>query len=214
VGAEDLEAVIDEVARFLTGQSAPSSVGRFLTTVLFTDIVGSTERAIQLGDRRWSELLDTHDDGVRHHLARNRGKEIKTTGDGFLACFGTPSEAIRCALDIADSAQKLGIEIRAGLHSGECEWRGDDIAGVAVHVAARISAIAGPGQVLVSRTVSDLVDGSGLDFSEGGSHQLRGLPGTWELFTAVSESNKQDSANGDAVRENGQPPEPKYWLQV
>jgi len=189
VGAENLEEVVDEVARFLTGQSAPSSAGRFLTTVLFTDIVGSTERAIQLGDRRWSELLDTHDDGVRHHLARNRGKEIKTTGDGFLACFGTPSEAIRCALDIASSAKKLGIEVRAGLHSGECEWRGDDIAGVAVHVAARISALAGPGQVLVSRTVSDLVDGSGLGFGEGGSHQLKGLPGTWDLFTAVGESN-------------------------
>ena len=189
VGAENLEAVIDEVAKFLTGQSAPSSAGRFLTTVLFTDIVGSTERAIQLGDRRWSELLDTHDDGVRHHLDRNHGKEIKTTGDGFLACFGTPSEAIRCALDIAGSAKKLGIEVRAGLHSGECEWRGDDIAGVAVHVAARISAIAGPGQVLVSRTVSDLVDGSGLDFSEGGSHQLKGLPGNWDLFTALGESN-------------------------
>jgi class 3 adenylate cyclase len=180
----DHAPVLDAVAEFLTGQRSAVVTDRFLTTVLFTDIVGSTERAVSLGDQRWRALLDAHDRSVRDALRRYAGREIKTTGDGFLACFDGPARAVDCAADITRSAHTLGIEVRAGLHTGECERRGDDIAGFAVHVAARVGALAGPGEVLVSRTVTDLVAGSGLTFTDRGEHPLKGLPDTWQLFAA------------------------------
>ena len=156
---------------------------RVLATVLFTDIVRSTERSVELGDRRWRELLDSHDAMVRRQLTRFRGREVKTTGDGFLASFDGPARAIRCAAAISDGAHQLGLQVRAGLHTGECEPRGDDLAGVAVTTACRVMELAGPGEVLVSNTVKDLVAGSGLAFSERGAAELRGVPGEWRLFS-------------------------------
>lgn len=178
----DHEPVMSEVAQFLTGERLPLEVDRILTTVLFTDIVGSTERAASLGDRRWRSLLDAHDQSVREQLRRFRGKEIKTTGDGFLASFDGPARAIRCAQATLEATQKLGLELRLGLHTGECELRGDDLGGLAVHIAARVGALAEPGDVLVSGTVKDLVVGSGIPFVARGEHQLKGVPGDWKLF--------------------------------
>lgn len=182
----DFVGLIDEVAEFLTGQRPPVDVDRILTTVLFTDIVASTERAVELGDQRWRELLDTHDRAVREQLHRFRGQEINTTGDGFVACFDGPARAIQCAIEITRASHRLGLAVRAGLHTGECERRGADIAGLAVHVAARVGALAGPGDVLVSRTVTDLVAGSGISFDDRGEHALKGIPGNWQLFAANS----------------------------
>ena len=153
---------------------------------MFTDIAKSTERAVSMGDRRWHELLDAHDAAVRRELQRFRGQEVNTTGDGFLACFDGPARAIRCARAIHEQAQKLGIEVRAGLHTGECETRGDDLAGVAVHIAARVAALAKPGDVLCSRTVTDLVAGSGITFTDRGVHSLKGVPGRWHTFAVES----------------------------
>jgi class 3 adenylate cyclase len=184
--ADDADVVIDLVAEFLTGSYAPRIVERRLTTVLFTDIVGSTERAVALGDRRWRGLLDAHDELVRLRLGRFGGHEVKSTGDGFLACFDAPSDAVLCALDIARSAARMGIEIRSGIHSGECELRGDDLAGLTVHVAARIEAIAGPGEVLSSATVKDLVTDGSVGFHERGVHGLKGVGGEWPLFAATA----------------------------
>jgi class 3 adenylate cyclase len=150
--------------------------------VLFTDIVGSTERAAELGDRRWRDLLDSHHGLVRRELARSRGREVKTTGDGFLATFDGPARAIRYVSAIRDAVRSLGIEIKAGLHTGECEVRGDDVGGIAVHIAARVAASAGPGEVLVSGTVKDLVAGSGIEFADRGTHRLKGVPERWRLF--------------------------------
>jgi class 3 adenylate cyclase/pimeloyl-ACP methyl ester carboxylesterase len=178
----DYEPVISEVAGFLTGQRPPVEVDRILTTVLFTDIVASTERAASEGDQRWRTLLDAHDRAVRSELTRFRGKEIKTTGDGFMVCFDGPARAIHCAEAIARATSTLGIRVRSGVHTGECEVRGDDLAGLAVHVAARVGALAGPEEVLVSSTVKDLVAGSGIAFRERGEHALKGVPGTWKLF--------------------------------
>jgi class 3 adenylate cyclase len=155
-----------------------------LATVLFTDICDSTARAAELGDARWRDLLERHDDLVRRHLGRYRGREVKTTGDGFLATFDGPARAIRCAGDISQAVRALGIEIRAGLHTGECEVRGDDVAGMAVHIGARVGATAQRGEVLVSSTVRDLVVGSGIEFTERGEHELKGVPGQWRLFAA------------------------------
>ncbi len=180
--AGDHGPVIGAVAEFLTGQRPMPTSDRFLTTVLFTDIVGSTERAVEVGDRRWRELLDTHDQSVRNELHRFGGREIKTTGDGFLACFDGPARAIDCATGIVRAAQGVGLEVRAGLHTGECERRGDDIAGVAVHIAARVGAHAAPREVLVSRTVTDLVAGSGIGFEDRGEQALKGIPDSWHLF--------------------------------
>lgn len=174
--------IADEVAEFLTGERLAVEAERILATVLFTDIVGSTERVASLGDRRWGSLLDLHDGAVRNELRRFRGKEIKTTGDGFLASFDGPARAIRCARAIEESTAELGIELRAGLHTGECDIRGDDLGGLAVHIAARVGALAAAGEVLVSGTVKDLVVGSGIEFTERGEHQLKGVPGTWRLF--------------------------------
>jgi class 3 adenylate cyclase len=182
--AGDQSAVLDAVMEFLTGQSSPVFADRFLTTVLFTDIVDSTTRAVSLGDQQWRALLDAHDRAVRDLFHRFDGREIKTTGDGFLACFDGPARAIYCATEIGRSAAALGIEVRAGLHTGEVERRGDDIAGFAVHVAARVGALAEPSEVLVTRTVTDLVAGSGLTFTDRGNHPLKGLPDTWQLFRA------------------------------
>jgi class 3 adenylate cyclase len=174
--------VVDEVAEFLTGERPVIDVERILATVLFTDIVGSTERVATLGDRRWRSLLDAHDRAVREQLRRFRGREINTTGDGFVASFDGTARAIRCAQAIIEVAGNLGVELRAGLHTGECEVRGDDLGGLAVHIAARVSSLAAAGEVLVSGTVNDLVVGSGIEFSERGENALKGVPGSWKLF--------------------------------
>jgi class 3 adenylate cyclase len=175
-----------EIAEFLTGQQSDVADDRILATVLFTDIVDSTRRAAEIGDRDWHALLDAHDAVVRSQLARFRGREVNTSGDGFLAMFDGPQRAIRCAMAIRDAVQALGIEVRAGLHTGECEVRGDDIGGIAVHIGARVSALAGPNEVLVSSTLRDLVIGSGLEFEERGAHQLKGVPGEWHLSAVTS----------------------------
>jgi class 3 adenylate cyclase len=175
-----------EIAQFLTGQQPEVADDRVLATVLFTDIVDSTRRAAEMGDRDWHALLDAHDAVVRSRLARFRGREVNTSGDGFLVMFDGPQRAIRCAMAIRDAVQSLGIEVRAGLHTGECEIRGDDIGGIAVHIGARVSALAGPNDVLVSSTLRDLVIGSGLEFEERGTHLLKGVPGEWRLFAVAS----------------------------
>jgi class 3 adenylate cyclase/pimeloyl-ACP methyl ester carboxylesterase len=174
-----------EIAKFLTGDQAEVTDDRVLATVLFTDIVDSTRRAAEIGDRDWHALLDAHDAVVRAQLGRFRGREVNTSGDGFLAMFDGPQRAIRCAMAIHDAVQALGIEVRAGLHTGECEIRGDDIGGIAVHIGARVSALAGPNDVLVSSTLRDLVIGSGLEFEDRGGHELKGVPGEWHLFAVA-----------------------------
>ena len=179
-------ASFQEIAAFLTGHQADVADDRVLATVLFTDIVDSTRRASEIGDRDWHALLDAHDAVVRSQLARFRGREVNTSGDGFLAMFDGPQRAIRCAMSIRDAVQALGIEVRAGLHTGECEVRGDDIGGIAVHIGARVSALAGANDVLVSSTLRDLVIGSGLEFEERGAHELKGVPGEWHLFAVAS----------------------------
>jgi class 3 adenylate cyclase len=180
----DADAVIDEIQQFLTGRRHQPETERVLKTVLFTDIVGSTERATELGDRRWRELLDAHDTATRLELDRYRGQEIKATGDGFVASFDGPARAIRCAQTIAATAPALGLDIRAGLHTGECELRGDDLAGIALHVGARVASLAGPGEVLVTSTVRDLVAGSGIEFTDRGRHVLKGVAGEWQVLMA------------------------------
>ena len=179
-------ASFQEIAEFLTGQQPEVADDRVLATVLFTDIVGSTRHAAEMGDRDWHALLDAHDAVVRSQLARFRGREVNTSGDGFLAMFDGPQRAIRCAMAIRDAVQSLGIEVRAGLHTGECEIRDDDIGGIAVHIGARVSALAGPNEVLVSSTLRDLVIGSGLEFEDQGAHQLKGVPGEWHLSAVTS----------------------------
>ena len=174
--------VLDEIAEFLTGERPEVEVERILTTVLFTDIVGSTARVASLGDERWHSLLDAHDRAVREQLRRFRGREINTTGDGFVISFDGPARAIRCAKAAIESTGKLGVQLRVGLHTGECEVRGDDLGGLAVHIAARVGALAAPGEVLVSGTVKDLVVGSGIEFADRGEHELKGVPGSWKLF--------------------------------
>jgi class 3 adenylate cyclase len=175
-----------EIAGFLTGQQVDLADDRVLATVLFTDIVDSTRRAAEIGDRDWHALLDAHDAVVRAQLVRFRGREVNTSGDGFLAMFDGPQRAIRCAMAIRDAVQALGIEVRAGLHTGECEVRGEDIGGIAVHIGARVSALAGPNEVLVSSTLRDLVIGSGLEFEQRGTHELKGVPGEWHLSAVAS----------------------------
>jgi class 3 adenylate cyclase len=175
---------LDAIEEFLTGRRHEPAVpvDRVLKTVLFTDIVESTARAAEEGDRRWHELLDRHDAEIRRELDRYRGQEVKTTGDGFLAAFDGPGRAINCAQSIAESSRDLGLEIRAGVHSGECELRGDDLAGIAVHIGARVASLAGPGEVLVTGTVRDLVNGSGIQFVDRGRHALKGVPGEWQVL--------------------------------
>jgi class 3 adenylate cyclase len=175
-----------EIAEFLTGHQADVADDRVLATVLFTDIVDSTRRAAEMCDRDWHALLDAHDAIVRSQLARFRGREVNTSGDGFLAMFDGPQRAIRCAMAIRDAVQALGLQVRAGLHTGECEVRGDEIGGIGVHIGARVSALAGPNDVLVSSTLRDLVIGSGLEFEARGAHELKGVPGEWRLFAVAS----------------------------
>jgi class 3 adenylate cyclase len=178
--------MFQEVAEFVSGERPPVEIDRVLTTVLFTDIVGSTVRAAELGDQRWRSLLDAHDTRVREQLRRFRGREIKTTGDGFSVAFDGPARAIQCAQAIVDAVQNLGLSVRAGLHAGECEVRGDDLAGLSVHIAARVGALAGANEVWVSSTVKDLVIGSGINFTDRGDHELKGVPGTWKLWAVES----------------------------
>jgi len=174
--------VLDAVEEFLTGHLPGHDSDRVLATVLFTDIVGSTEHAARMGDRRWKDLLAAHDALLGAEVERFRGRLIDTTGDGMLATFDGPGRGIRCACAIRDSVRSLGVEVRAGLHTGEIELRGTDVAGIAVHLAQRVSALANPAEVLVSRTVTDLVGGSGIEFEDRGDHQLKGVPGTWHLY--------------------------------
>jgi class 3 adenylate cyclase/pimeloyl-ACP methyl ester carboxylesterase len=181
------EVSLDAIEEFITG-SRPihdAAPDRILSTVLFTDIVDSTARASELGDRRWREILDRHDDVCREHVARFRGREVKQTGDGFLAAFDGPARAVQCGLAVSDAIRPLGVEIRAGVHTGECEQRGEDLGGIAVHIGARVAGLAGPGEVLVSRTVKDLVAGSGLRFDDRGEHTLKGVPDAWQLYAAA-----------------------------
>jgi class 3 adenylate cyclase len=175
-------ALAAEAEAFLTGERPVVEVERILTTVLFTDIVGSTAQAASLGDQRWRSLLDAHDKAIREQLKRFRGREIKQTGDGFVASFDGPARAIRCAQAIVEATGKLGVQLRVGLHTGECEVRGDDLGGLAVHIAARVGALAAPGEVLVSETVKGLIVGSGIPLSERGTHVLKGVPDEWRLF--------------------------------
>ena len=176
-------AVPDEIAEFLTGRH-PVDVERVLPTVMFTDIADSTATAASLGDRRWRSVLDAHDRAVREQLTRFRGNEINTTGDGFVASFDGPARAIRCGQAIIEATRPLGVDLRTGIHTGECEVRGDDLGGLAVHITARVGALALPGEVMVSSTVKDLVTGSGLEFEDRGEHELKGVPGTWRLYSA------------------------------
>jgi len=183
--AGDVDAIADEVQEFVTGVRDAPETDRVLATVLMTDIVGSTERATGLGDRRWRELLDAHDKLVDHELERFRGRKVNPTGDGILATFDGPARAVRCAQSLVVATRGLDIDIRAGLHTGEIELRGDDIGGIAVHIGARVSALAAPGEVLVSRTVTDLVAGSGIEFEDRGEHHLKGIPEPWHLYAVT-----------------------------
>jgi class 3 adenylate cyclase len=182
----DAGDVVAEVEEFLTGARHERAPDRVLATVLFTDICGSTERAAELGDRRWRELLQRHDEVVRSHVERHRGRAVKSTGDGVLATFDGPARAIQASQAIVDSVRQLGIEIRAGLHTGECEVIGDDVGGLAVHIGARVMSEAGAGEVMVSSTVKDLVVGAGIEFADRGEHDLKGVPGAWRLFAVES----------------------------
>jgi class 3 adenylate cyclase/pimeloyl-ACP methyl ester carboxylesterase len=181
----DADALLDEIEEFLTGSRHAPEPDRALATVLFTDIAGSTERAAALGDRRWRELLARHQTVVRDQLAAYGGREVKTMGDGFLATFDGPARAIRCACAVAERSSSGGVEIRAGVHTGECELIGEDVGGMAVHIGARVAAQAAPGEVLVSSTVKDLVVGSGIEFADRGSHELKGVPGDWRLLAVA-----------------------------
>jgi class 3 adenylate cyclase len=182
--AGDSEAVLGEIEEFLTGARSLPEPDRVLATVMFTDIVGSTERAAELGDTRWRELLAAHHAAVRRELTRFRGREVKTLGDGSLATFDGPARAIRCGHAIAQTARSTGLEVRIGLHSGEVELMDRDVGGIAVHIAARVGALAKGGEVLVSSTVKDLVAGSGIPFVDRGARHLKGISDDWRLFTA------------------------------
>jgi len=182
---DDAESILQEVEEFLTGVRRGPDPDRMLATVLFTDIVESTETASRLGDRAWRGLLDRHHDVVRTELGRWRGREIDTAGDGFLATFDGPARAVRCAVAASRSVQALGLQIRAGVHTGEVEVAGDDVRGIAVHIGARVAGLAGAGEVLVSRTVRDLVAGSGIGFADRGTFELKGVPGGWEVYAVA-----------------------------
>jgi class 3 adenylate cyclase len=180
----DADLALAEIGEFLTGARPVTEPDRVLATALFTDIVKSTEKAASLGDRRWHELLDRHNLLVRQEITRWRGREVATRGDGFLALFDGPARAVRCAQSVVNSMRSLGLEVRCGLHCGECETIGDNVGGIALHIGARVVALADANEVLVSSTVKDLVAGSGLRFSASGSRKLRGVPGEWRIFRA------------------------------
>ena len=185
---EDADAICEEIEEFLTGARSGPEADRVLATVLFTDIVGSSERAAELGDHAWRDLLENHHSLVRRELERFRGREIDTAGDGFLASFDGPARAILCAIAIAEQNRSLGIDVRAGLHTGECEKMGEKLGGIALHIGARVMALAGAGEVMVSSTVKDLVAGSGLSFEDRDTHTLKGIPGEWHLFSVRAAS--------------------------
>ena len=176
--------MLDEVQEFLTGVRPVHDIDRVLATVLFTDIVGSTEHLARIGDTRWREMLDRHRAIARREIASFRGREINTAGDGFFATFDGPARGVRCAMGIQDAARRLGIAVRAGLHTGEVELHRDDVAGMAVHIGARVAALADGNETLVSSTVKDLVSGSGLRFHDRGTRVLKGVPGEWQLYAA------------------------------
>jgi class 3 adenylate cyclase len=180
-------AIVEEVAEFLTGVRGGREAARALLTVMFTDIVDSTGRAAELGDERWRDLLAQHEQAVRREIARFGGREVKTMGDGFLITFeGTPSSALRCAQEISAAVRELGIEVRIGLHTGECELTGDDVGGMAVHIASRVMGLAGPSEVLASGAVAGAVVGGPFGFEERGSQELKGVPGSWPVFALSS----------------------------
>jgi class 3 adenylate cyclase len=185
--ASDVDQAADEIEEFLTGTRGEVEPDRMLATVLFTDIVDSTRRAAEMGDHGWRLLLDKHDEIVRREIDRFRGREIKTLGDGFLATFDGPARAVRCASEIAAAVAVLGLQVRSGVHTGEVEIKGEDIGGIAVNIAARIAGLAESGQVLVSRTVRDLVAGSNLRFEDRGDHTLKGLSESMNLFQVADE---------------------------
>jgi class 3 adenylate cyclase len=182
---ESADTELDHIEEMVTGARGGREPDRVLATVLFTDIVSSTEQASELGDRRWRELLADHDQISRQEIDRQRGRWIKSTGDGVLATFDGPARAIRCAQGLGSRIRQRGLRLRAGIHTGECEQLGDDIGGIAVHIAARVAALAPAGKVVVSRTVVDLVAGSGVDFEDRGEHALKGVPGQWRLFSVA-----------------------------
>ena len=194
----DTSRLLDAIEEFVTGRLARHDVNRMLATVMFTDVVGSTDQAAGMGDRRWSELIATHDDLTRTELELFRGREITTTGDGFLATFDGPGRAVRCACSIRDAVRAIGINVRVGLHTSEIELDADNIGGIAVNIAQRVQALAQPNEVLVSRTVADLVAGSGIAFADRGSHTLKGLPNQWPLF-AVEDSPQGSDPASDLV---------------
>ncbi len=181
----DWEAIVDEIEEFLTGTRRQREPDRVLATILFTDVVGSSRKAAELGDRRWKEVLDRHDEVVRSELERFNGRLVKTIGDGALATFDGPARAIRCACRIRERVKALGLETRAGLHTGEVEIRGDDVGGIAVHIGARVSELAGPGELLVSSAIPSLVAGSGIEFEERDEVELKGIQGRWRLYRAL-----------------------------
>jgi class 3 adenylate cyclase len=187
----DADAILDEIEEFLTGVRHGPEPDRVLATVLFTDIVGATEKAAALGDRRWRDLLEGHHSLVRQELGRFRGREIDTAGDGFLATFDGPARGVRCARAVSEGVRTLGLDIRAGLHTGEIELVNDKVSGLAVHIGARVAGAAGPGEILVSSTVKDLVAGSGLRFQDRGPHALKGVPGEWHLFLLAPEGRRE-----------------------
>jgi class 3 adenylate cyclase len=185
IWAGDTPSLVEEIQEFLTGVRHAPEPDRVLSTVLFTDIVDSTRRAVELGDRRWREVLSKHDAIVRAALGEFRGREVKTTGDGFLATFDGPARSVRCAQTLRQAVRELEIEIRAGLHTGEIELIGNDVGGIAVHIAARILALAGPNEILASSTVKDLVAGSGIAFEDRGVQALRGVPDEWRIVAVA-----------------------------
>jgi pimeloyl-ACP methyl ester carboxylesterase len=191
VWAGDQEVLLDEIQQFLTGARGERDIDRALTTILFTDIVGSTRRAVEVGDRNWHETLGQHHALVRAELARFRGHEINTAGDAFVASFDGPARSIRCALAIRDAVRSLGIEIRAGIHTGECHVEGQTLSGIALHIGARVCALGNAGDVLVSRTVKDLVAGAGISFEERGTHVLKGVPDEWTIFSVADAGSRR-----------------------
>jgi class 3 adenylate cyclase len=183
--AGDTDTIADEVEEFMTGRRGGAAPTRIVATVMFTDVVGSTERALSIGDRAWANLVEVHNSRIRDQLERFGGHEVDTAGDGFLAWFGAPSVALDCARAVREATGEIGLGLRIGMHTGECEISGDKLRGIAIHIGARVAANAGPGEILVSQTVRDLLAGSGVEFVDRGSRELKGLPGEWRLYSVT-----------------------------